>query len=116
VGLGSATVNSNTPDMGKHGDTLVKKYKHHGHPFQRWLNTSMHKHALKAEVLAALSGCNHASILDWRKGASFPKLIPFWGLCRAFALVERTSPETIANNVLPYFNRDTRDPSTPIWK
>ena len=93
-----------------------KRYKHHGHPFQKWLNTTMHKHEMRPESLAALSGLRLASILDWRKGASFPKLISFWALCRAVGLYEKTSPQNIALNVLPYFDEDTRDPNVPIWR
>ena len=93
-----------------------KKYKHHGHSFQKWLNTTMHKHDLRPEALAAISGLKQASILEWRKGASFPKLIAFWALCRAIAVIQNSQPETIANTVLPYFNDDTRDPTLPVWR
>tara|TARA_R100001082_G_scaffold32929_2_gene17062 strand:- start:461 stop:751 length:291 start_codon:yes stop_codon:yes gene_type:complete len=95
---------------------MVKKYKHHGHPFQKWLNTTIHKNNIRTEALAAMSGLNHSSILEWRKGASFPKTIAFWALCRSFALIEKTTPQAIASNVLPFFNDDTRDPNIPIWK
>ena len=95
---------------------MVKKYKHHGHGFQKWLNTTMYKHNIRPEELAALSGLKLASILDWRKGASFPKLISFWALCRTFALYEKTTAQNIAVNVLPFFDKDTRDPHVPIWR
>ena len=93
-----------------------KRYKYHGHGFQKWMNTTMHQHNMRPEELAALSGLKLASILDWRRGASMPKLIAFWALCRAFALYEKTSPQSIAIDVLPYFDSDTRDPNIPIWR
>ena len=80
---------------------MVKKYKYHGHGFQKWLNTTMHKHQIRPEALAAISGLKLASILDWRRGASIPKLIAFWALCRAISQIENSEPEHIANNVLP---------------
>tara|TARA_R100000234_G_scaffold65990_1_gene40329 strand:+ start:300 stop:587 length:288 start_codon:yes stop_codon:yes gene_type:complete len=95
---------------------MVRKYKYHGHPFQKWFNTTMHKHNLRPEVVASMSGLNLASILDWRRGASFPKLIGFWAICRTFAVIEKTTPDKIAINVLPYFNDDTRDPNQPVWR
>ena len=95
---------------------MVRKYKHHGHPFQKWLNTTMNKHDLRAEVVAVMSGCKLASIHDWKRGASMPKLISFWALCRTFAVIEKTTPDKIAINVLPLFNNDTRDPNQPGWR
>ena len=95
---------------------MVKKYKYNGHPFQKWLNTTMHKHNIRPEALAALSGLKLASILDWRRGSSLPKIISFWALCRSIALFENTSAKDVAINVLPHFNQDTRDPNIPIWR
>ena len=91
------------------------RYKYHNHDFKKWLNTTMNKHKIKPEVLAVLSGCNLASIRDWRRGSSLPKIISFWALCRTLAMYEKISPQDIAINVLPFFNEDTRDPHIPIW-
>ena len=93
---------------------MVKKYKHHGHPFQKWFNTTLNKHGVRPEAISAMSGLKLASIHDWKRGASLPKLVSFWALCRTFAVIERTSPSAI--NVLPLFNGDTRDPSEPVWR
>ena len=76
----------------------------------------MNKHDIRPEVVSAMSGIKLASIHDWKRGASLPKLISFWAICRTFAVIEKTSPDKIANNVLPLFNEDTRDPTLPVWR
>ena len=76
----------------------------------------MNKHNVRPEGIAAMSGIKLASIHDWKRGASLPKLVSFWALCRTFAIIKQTTPNVIATNVLPLFNNDTRDPTLPIWR
>jgi hypothetical protein len=94
---------------------MVRKYRYNGHGFQKWLNKKMNQHNIKPEVLAVLSGCNLASIRDWRRGSSLPKIVSFWAICRTLALYEKVSPQDVAINILPVFDGDTRDPHIPIW-